>query len=499
MKKITLLFVMLLIASPVFAQTDSYTLVSYNIENLFDADGEAVFNDYKPTDREGAPQYTKEDVFTKIQHAIRVLKEFNDGKGPDIVAFVELESDFTPGKVLSARDFLEKYNDTTLEKMLGSDFDPDIADLPSHLLLLKGMIDAGLWEYNVAVGKSELNDNKEPENVQKTVTYSRFPILTEKTRVHPLEQARPILETWIEVEGEELVVFNNHWKSGAGSVEMEQIRLQNAEVLRRRLNELLSADPSLDIVLSGDFNSDYNQKYRYGFDKTAINDVLRSTGNEQKVAGGNTNELFNLWYELPVERRGSDTYRGKWGTLMQIMISSGLYDDKGIQYVDNSFSIGDMGFNTYSASGEPKRWNAAFSGSGFSDHLPVYMKFTVAKEKGSYTNFSVNDDSLWKPIDVNYQIPEQYVSEDEFIQDDPRNNPDFFDEYVKATARVTADYDFVVNGITYDVYTPSFRLNEVLPMVAGTDKSVVFYGRFSNYRGNWQFIIESPEFIKVVK
>jgi endonuclease/exonuclease/phosphatase family metal-dependent hydrolase len=487
------------ITASAFAQSKTYTYVSYNVENLFDADGIAVFDDYKTTDRDGAPQYTKEDVLTKIQHAVQVLKEFNDGKGPDIVAFVELESDFTPGDEMSASAFLKKYQQTTLSKMLGEDFNDEIANLPSQLLLLKGMSDAGLWKYELAVGKSELNGRGEPNNVQKAVTYSRFPILNEKTKILPVQRARPILETWIEIEGEELVVFNNHWKSGAGSAKMEEIRLLNAEVLRRRLNELLSVNPAQDIIISGDFNSDYNQKYRYGFDKTAINDVLRSTGDEQKVANGNSKEVFNLWYELPVNKRGSDTYRGKWGTLMQIMISSGMYDNQGLQYIDNSFAVGDMGFNTYSASGEPKRWNSAYSGSGYSDHLPVYMQFKVADKPVVYNNFSVNDDAAWKPIEIRYQVPTQFITETDFTKDDPRNNAAFFDKYVKATATVTKNYDFVMNGITYDVYTPSFRLGNILPMIAGSDQKVEFYGRFSKYKGNWQFIIESPEYIKVVQ
>ncbi|MEX2602845.1 MAG: endonuclease/exonuclease/phosphatase family protein [Gracilimonas sp.] len=498
MKKLAFIVLLILFSMPVAAQentSDEFILVTYNIENLFDADGEAVFNDYKPTDQNGNPQYTKEDVLTKINNAIRVLKEYNKGKGPDVIAMVELESDFTPGEELTDSAFLAHYEKTTLSKMLGEDFNAEIADLPSHLLFLKGMTDAGMWGYEVAVGKSALNNRGEPQNVQKTVTYSRFPIQKEKTKTHPLQQARPILETWIDVDGQDLVVFNNHWKSGAGSAEMEQIRLKNAEVLRKRLDNLLSESPNLDIILAGDFNSDYNQSHRYNFPKTAVNDVLKSVGDEKKVAAGGEDYVYNLWYEWPIDQRGSDSYRGKWGTLMQIMISSGLYDDEGIQYVDNSFSVGDFGFNTHSSSGEPKRWSSTFSGSGYSDHLPVSMKFRVADGEVVYTDFSVNDDEDWKPIDVSYQIPENFIAEEEFTKEDPRTKPDFYDEYVYATATVTEDYDFVVDGITFDVYTPSFRLNEVLSEVAGTDEEITFYGRFSQFRGNWQFIVESPEFI----
>lgn len=500
MKKSVLIILLLFTAQFLYAQnsaTEEYTLVTYNIENLFDADGVAIFDDYKPADNEGNPLYTKEDVLTKIQNAIRVLKEYNDGKGPDIIAMVELESDFTPGDNPSPKEFLEVYKETALENMLGDGFNETIADLPSHLLMLKGMTDAGMWEYNLEVGKSELDSEGEPQTVQKTVTYSRFPINQEKTKIHPLHRARPILETWLNVNGNELVVFNNHWKSGASSAEMENIRIQNAEVLRSRLEELLGDNPNLDIILAGDFNSDYNQKHRYQFEKTAVNDVLGSTGDEQKVAEGTTDYVFNLWYDYPMYKRGSDTYRGLWGTLMQIMITSGMYDSEGLQYVDNSIEVGDFGFNTYSTSGQPKRWSSAFAGSGYSDHLPVSMKFKVADNNTTFSDFSENNDMEWRAIQIQYHLPKEYYSEEEFTAGDPRENPTFYDEYVNATATVTTDYDFIVDGVQYDVYAPTFRLNEVLSEVAGTDTKINFYGRFSQFRGHWQFIIEDICFLTV--
>ncbi len=483
------------------ATSQNYTFVTYNVENLFDADGIAIYDDYNLTDKDGNEQYTKEDVLNKIKNAVRVLKHYNDGKGPDIIAMVELESDYTPTtgkpKWNNASEFLAHYKNTTLDKMLGDDFSDEIADLPSDLLLLKGMIDGGMWDYQVEVGYSPKDSKGLPTTVQKTAVYSRFQILREKTKIHPLNRARPILETWIDVDGAELVVFANHWKSGAGSADMEIIRLQNAEVLRARLDELQAENPNVDFILAGDFNSDYNQTARYNFPKTAVNDVLKSIGDEASVANGETNAVYNLWYDYPIDQRGSDSYRGYWGTLMQIMISTGMYDGTGVSYVDNSFARGNFALNTYSSSGEPKRWSSTFSGSGFSDHLPVSMEFKISSEKKALMNPSKNDDANWKAIPVQYSIPTEFLTEAEFTSGDPTVNVDFFDEYFQLTATVTKKYDFVVNGTTYDVYAPAFKLDSVLKSVAGTDKEIQFYGRFSQYRGNWQFIVESPEFITI--
>lgn len=510
MKKTFLLLLFLVVNIDCKAQestkSEVYTLVTYNVENLFDADGVAIYDDYNTTDKDGNPLYSKEDVLTKIENAVRVLKEYNDGRGPDIAVIVELESDYTPSNEKSewmdTGDFLAQYSSTTLKNMLGKEFSEEIADLPSDLLLLKGMIDAGMWNYHVEVGHSPKNSNGLPTTVQKTAVFSRFQILREKTKIHPLERARPILETWIDVEGHELAVFANHWKSGASSWEMEQIRIKNAQILRDRIDELITEEPNVDFVLAGDFNSDYNQKARYGFKKSAINDVLKSTGNQLKSMASNE-YVHNLWYEYPIEKRGSDTYRGYWGTLMQIMVSQGMFvNANGISYVEDSIERGDFGFNTFASSGEPKRWSSTFSGSGFSDHLPVSIKFRTNESSNSDENvpfiiqsLTKKDDESWKQIPVQYQVPSEFKTELEFTDGDPTENHSFYDEYFYLTAVVTDKYDFVVNGRTYDVYAPSFKLADALSDVKGTKKEIKFYGRFSQYRGNWQFIVESPEFL----
>ena len=111
----------------------------------------------------------------------------------------------------------------------------------------------------------------------------------------------------------------------------EPTRAPNAKTLRTRFDEILKDDPNADIIIGGDFNSQYNQKVRYkNMKETGLNDVLGSQGNELVIRGKNR-DLYNLWFELPAEDRGSDTYQGEWGTLMQLIISRWLYDYRGVQ------------------------------------------------------------------------------------------------------------------------------------------------------------------------
>ncbi|NBW70185.1 MAG: hypothetical protein EBR32_02055, partial [Bacteroidetes bacterium] len=146
-----LLVVLTFYGSALIAQTQKdddqhqdYSLVTYNVENLFDADGLAEYSDYLPTNKEGAPQYTPAHVLTKIKHVVQVIQAYENGLGPDILTLVELESDFSPNDhgFVDPADFLGQYAYTTIDRMLGEEFNTDVAKLPSEWLLLKAFQDA---------------------------------------------------------------------------------------------------------------------------------------------------------------------------------------------------------------------------------------------------------------------------------------------------------------------------------------------------------------------
>ncbi len=482
-----------------------YKLVVHNIENLFDADGYAVFQDYRPVDADGNPQYTPAHLLTKIQNHARLMARYNDGSGPDVIVFSEIESDFTPLPDGARHDHfavLQRYADVTLAEMLGELFDEEIADLPSEILLLKGFEDHGLTGYDLAVAY-ERDENHRPTHVQKNVIFSRLPIMHEKTRIHPVEGARPILEVWLDVDGHGLAVFANHWRSRASDREMERIRIQNAQVLKDRLDALRAENPAVDFILGGDFNSDYNQSHRYPYmKKTAVNDVLRSVGDERKVKRGNTDAVYNLWYEYDINRRGSDTFRGYWGTLMQIMISSGMYDFQGVQYVDNSFDVGRFpGKNVYVNSGAPARWYFFGDGGGYSDHLPISMKFTVVDDDDPETKLTlvdpgVNDDEQWDPIPVSYEIParEYVLLPDQYAGRELRSE-EFFDRLFYVTGTITGARQIEVNGQFYDLFSHDRQLRDHLSHLGGTGEEVRFIGRLGMFRGNWQFVIGDPSYL----
>lgn len=289
-------------AVPAGSSDEAFSVVAYNVENLFDLDGVALFADYGPE------RYGPRQLLRKLQNHARVLKTVDDGRGPDIILFQELEADQTPGTTrFDWRGFQAKYGETSLETLLAEPVSDEVKDLPAEVFLWKALQEVGLGDYHVAVGQYR------PDPTGRVVahvnaTFSRFPILEQQT--HHTPGARGILEVVHDVDGAKLTTFNNHWKSGASDGEAEQIRWGNAETLRRRLEVLLAADPLADVVLGGDFNSQHNQSEAYGtMAKTALNTILGSQGDELKIRELDRLWLYNLWYELPVDERGSDVYR----------------------------------------------------------------------------------------------------------------------------------------------------------------------------------------------
>src|SRR5690606_3567636 len=113
-----------------------FTVVVYNVENLFDADGEAAYEDYQPA------FYRPAHVLTKITHIARVLQQYEEGRGPDLVLLQEIEIDRTrSASPPSAERVLRTYAGTRLDALLGPELSAEVRDWPAEVLLVKGLAD----------------------------------------------------------------------------------------------------------------------------------------------------------------------------------------------------------------------------------------------------------------------------------------------------------------------------------------------------------------------
>ncbi|MBT7743636.1 MAG: hypothetical protein HN727_17680 [Opitutae bacterium] len=434
----------------------TFTVLAHNVENLFDLDGVSAYNDYKPE------YYGTSQLERKLANLTNLLARFADGSGPDVVLLQEIELDRTAERDKSAAELL---NDALQEK--------------------------GLGPYHLVEGRIKDQSLKESPSIV-CVTLSKFPV--EEVRMHPLERARPILETKISVNGKPLILFNNHWKSGASSASLEKVRLGNAQVLRKRIDALLSTDPAVDVIVGGDLNSHYNQKQVHAatMPQTGVNDVLLSHGNETAMLKP-TRKLYNLWHELPPEQRGSDIWKGEWGTLMHLVLSHGLYDDTGIQYVGDSFrTIRLSDFNLYPETGTPRRWSNDFGGLGVSDHLPIMATFRTAS-KDTPVAIGKNDSSAPRDLpQVDYS--KALANAQPFTQ--KMATSDNYGQIFSYSGNLAQQKPLTleISGQPIQLWSFDQLAKEKLFALKKGDK-LSGYGYLSRYRGKWQLLIENAKWL----
>ena len=319
---------------------DSFKIAGYNVENLFDLHADATeYPEYHPGGKFG---WDSKMLGVKLKNIASVINDLD----AEIVALQEIESE----EALSL-----------LQKQLS-------------------MLDKA-YRYS-AIARKRLTS-------VKCAVLSRFPILDEKEIIVGHGDERSILKVVLEIAGNPLVVYVNHWKSKSGP---ESKRIKYATALAADISKLAC---NVDFVLIGDFNSNYNE-YKTVKDSPRLNDSRGVTGinhtigtvrNKQMVtefvltSQKDCGYLYNLWLEIPESRRWSVNFFGRKNSPDNIIVSRGLYDKKGISYVDNSFDKFDPDY--LFENGKVFRWQRSAGGSGrhlgrgYSDHLPIFAQFST--------------------------------------------------------------------------------------------------------------------------
>lgn len=468
-----------------------FTVMAYNVEMLFDIDGVALLDDFKP-ERWGATQLDR-----KLAGISRVLQQVRGGRGqgPDIICFNELEADQTPDANggTHAQQLARLDARPITELLRAAERDPALAGLPVEVWLARRLADDGMSGYHVAVGRWR-EDPTGHLVFHTNAVFSRFPIVASRT--HDTAGARGILEVELEVGGQRLHVFNNHWKSGASDPATEPTRIGNATVLRTRLDAILREDPHADVILAGDFNSQYNQRQRYpDLARTAINDVLGSQGDERALLRARGAALYNLWFELPEEKRGSDEYHGEWGTLMHLLVTRGLYDARGVQYVDNTFAVAAFpGLNAEAATGRPIRWTFAGGGAGFADHFPITARFRAGENlpRMKLVRPSTTPHGPATAVPVELRL-DQAVDLTTWPRDQEFRTSENHGRFFRARGRVSNAAPFRVRldgtGIEIMVWVREREPRVAFFAAHPVGEYVSFVGELSQFRGEWQLVI----------
>jgi len=326
----------LLLLLPLLLFAKPFKVASYNVENLFDV----VYTGTEYDEYSKKHQWTKEMVEIKLNHTAEVICDLD----ADILGLQEIEN------------------------------------APIFEQLQKRLKRVGCgYRYSAITSKRDATI--------QVALLSRFPLIMQKEIVvSSSPRVRNILEVEVEVDGQPLTLFVNHWKSKAyGGVESK--RMKYATVLQKRINRL---SKSKEYIILGDFNTDYDaylsleKKINDTGGRTGLHDILKiADGNylidEYQMFGNEKGVHYTLWQELTPNQRWSMKFYGKKGSPDHIILPRSMFDQKGIEYVNNTFGVFKAAY-LFTKRGYINRWhykNGKHRGEGYSDHLPIYASFDL--------------------------------------------------------------------------------------------------------------------------
>jgi endonuclease/exonuclease/phosphatase family metal-dependent hydrolase len=317
-------------STPAATRAGEYLFCFWNVENLFD---DRFDRRTGPGDKEydGWLANHPEILKLKLDKLSEALIALNDGKGPDILAVVEVEG-------LRAAELLQH----ALNQRLS---DPKL----HYQNLLMKELSAG-------------------RHIAPAIL-TRLPVRRDKTRLHGSRQR--ILAGHITVDDRELVVLASHWTSRiqAGS---DAARGKYADTLYGVFRAMHTNNPSVDLLICGDFNDAPHD--------LSVRDRLHATRDAEAVRKNPSPPiLYNIMGDKDATKGFGTHYYQGWHLFDQIVVSPGLLDSVG--WAVNPASAKTI--NTLTRPGDRLGRPWRFGGErdaaprGYSDHFPVTVRLKM--------------------------------------------------------------------------------------------------------------------------
>jgi endonuclease/exonuclease/phosphatase family metal-dependent hydrolase len=330
----------------------SFSLMTYNLENLFDITHDKGKLDwtylplkFKNNSAEAQKyclsmtnEYYKKSCLEldwsekilniKIKNLSKVITAYNNGKGADIVVFQEVE------------------NINAIKLLLG-----------------RGLNKKG-YKY------AALIEGPDTRGIDVGII-SKYPIVSTKFHnidlsSHSNRTTRGILQARIKIKGKFVTVFANHWPSQGNDDETREIA---SLVLK---NAAMKVQSGL-VIATGDFNT-LPDDLPHGIN----NNILPFFEDVEVIARR----------VIDVSALGTHWYKGEWKSLDKIFVlkkslsKKASANHKSYEILNHKFMVKDIdwtdrdtGTVTHSEN-VPNRFNSK-TGEGFSDHLPVAIKFSL--------------------------------------------------------------------------------------------------------------------------
>lgn len=348
----------------VYAKTlQPIKIASYNVQNLFDAKTQGTeYDEYIV----GKHNWSKKMSALKVDRTAEVICDLN----ADIIGLQEIENSYILAELLKRL------------KRVGCEY------------------------------KYSAISHKKGSAIQVALL-SRFRIKKSKDlEVSYAPKVRNILRVDLEIDSKPLTIFVNHWKSKSRNG-YESKRIKYAKRLEK---EILSMPKDREYIILGDLNSNYDahlslsKKLDDTNGKRAISHTLKTLYNntlidKKKIKESSWGSHYNTWQELPYKDRWSHKFYGNRSTLDHILLPSFMFNNSGINYVDNSFKVFKSS-NLFTKKGYINAWkikSGKHIGKGYSDHLPIYAYFDFKPYKSSVKN-SKSKVKLSETIESLYKV-----------------------------------------------------------------------------------------------
>lgn len=338
--KLSIVLCAWLVGITLYGQQKKYSIVFYNVENLFD-----VVDDKGVIDEEFLPQgtykWTEERYRAKLDRLAEVFYRIAAATSgyPIVIGVSEIEN----------RGVLQDL--AAQEKLAPAGYRIAHFDSPD----LRGVDVAFFYR---------------PDVLQQVESRPIRVIMPDDSTF----LTRDILHLSATIADEKFHFFVNHWPSRRGGQQSsESKRMTAAQILRRTTDSITAAEPDANIVIMGDLNDDPTDK--------SVAKILGAKGALKDLAPG---DLFNPMYALFKAGYGTLAYRDTWNLFDNIIVNANLMNGQPGRfqvYRPNKHKYYAFIFNKPFLTEQEGRYKGyplrTYSGTtyqgGYSDHFPVYL------------------------------------------------------------------------------------------------------------------------------
>ena len=337
-KTVLMLCVALFTVASLSAQDKPYSVVFYNLENLFDIynDPETHDDEFTPT---GVKQWNQTRYEKKLWNMERVLFDIaaQQKEYPIVIGVSEIEN----------RNVLEDL--ISQPKLKGANYRICHYDSPDA----RGVDVAFL--YRADVFKLEGSDN---------------------IKLHveglPNFRTRDLVVMWGTIENEPFYFLVSHWPSRLGGKEASQFKRDAcATQIREIKDSLLRENPATKVIVMGDFNDDATD--------ASLVEVMGAKGDVKELEPG---DFFNPYNAMLRAGLGTLAYQDEWNLFDNICVTENLVNaEKGkLRIIKGKKFYGNIFTRPYmlQLEGQYKNYPLRTFVSnnfqdGYSDHFPVFI------------------------------------------------------------------------------------------------------------------------------